>query len=504
MFNNARTVSSPALGAEAQAQELRAAIGAGKRISFLSGNFNIVHPGHLRLLKFAAEIGDILVVGIYPDSWPGVTLPATLRRESVKAISFVHHVMLLDGQPEELIAALQPDFVVKGKEFESRDNPEAEIVAAYGGKLLFSSGEVGFSSMALLRKEFSDIDFSTVHKPLDYVARHGFNFPTLKRDLKKLAGQRVLVIGDLIIDDYVTCDPLGMSQEDPTLVVSPIETKTFVGGAGVVSAHARGLGGDVRFISVVGDDESAALARASLEEKGIALDFFLDETRPTTRKRRYRAHGKTLLRVNELRQHAIAPDIMNKMLERVDAELAKTDVLLFSDFNYGCLPQTLVEAVVQRAKARGVLMAADSQASSQLSDISRFRGMALITPTEREARLAMHDFDDGLAHLSKTLCKKAQAQNVVITLGSEGVLIWGNKKGRYQADRLPAFNTIPKDVAGAGDSLFTSMAMSLRAGVDIWESAYIGALAAACQVSRVGNEPLKLSDLEAEIDAPAH
>lgn len=504
MLNNAVIADQLGFDNTALAQSIRTEIGADKRICFLAGNFNIVHPGHLRLLKFAAEIGDVVVVGIHPDSWAGVTLPGALRLEGIKAISFVDHAMLLDGGPEDMIAALKPDFVVKGKEFESRDNPEAEIVESYGGKLLFSSGEVGFSSISLLRKEFSELDFTTIHKPLDYVARHGFNFPTLKRDLRKFKGQRVLVIGDLIIDDYITCDPLGMSQEDPTLVVSPIETETFVGGAGVVSAHARGLGGDVRFFSVVGDDASALLARGILEEKGIALDFFIDTTRPTTRKRRYRAHGKTLLRVNELRQHAISPDLMNEMMEKIEAQLATTDVLLFSDFNYGCLPQALVDAIVEKAQTRGVLMAADSQASSQLGDVSRFRGMALLTPTEREARLATHDFNTGLAHLSETLCIKAKAQNVVITLGSEGLLIWGSKKDIYQADRLPAFNALPKDVAGAGDSLFTSMSMALRAGIDIWESAYIGGLAAACQVSRVGNAPLQLADLEAEIDAPSH
>src|SRR5579863_5614451 len=108
-------------------------------------------------------------------------------------------------------------------------------------------------------------------------------------------------------------------------------------------------------------------------------------------------------------------------------------------------------------------MGANGSPSSQLSDVSRFRHMAQITPTEREARLAARDFDSGLAYLSEHLCAKAEAQNVVITLGSEGMLIWGEKNKRYLADRLPALNTLPKDPAGAGDSLFTAMALSLRA-----------------------------------------
>jgi bifunctional ADP-heptose synthase (sugar kinase/adenylyltransferase) len=97
-----------------------------------------------------------------------------------------------------------------------------------------------------------------------------------------------------------------MSQEDPTIVVAPIETKTFVGGAGVVSAHARGLGADVTFFTVAGKDEAAEYARADLSQMGVKLVAISDATRPTPRKQRFRALGKTLLRVNHLRQHAIS------------------------------------------------------------------------------------------------------------------------------------------------------------------------------------------------------
>ena len=176
--------------------------------------------------------------------------------------------------------------------------------------------------------------------------------------------------------------------------------------------------------------------------------------------------------------------------------------MLFADFNYGCLPQAVVDGIVAAASRRGVMMAADSQASSQLSDISRYRGMRLITPTEREARLAMRDTDSGLVILAEAL-QRRRAENVVVTLGAEGLLLHALEAGAYHTDRLPAFNSAPKDVAGAGDSFFACAAMALCAGVDIWQSAYLGSLAAACQVARVGNIPLTVADLMAEIEAPS-
>jgi sugar/nucleoside kinase (ribokinase family) len=149
------------------------------------------------------------------------------------------------------------------------------------------------------------------------------------------------------------------------------------------------------------------------------------------------------------------------------------------------------------------MMAADSQASSQRGDVSRFKGMTLLTPTEREARLALNDFESGLADISQRLIEKARAEHLVVTLGAEGLLITATEDGGHVTDRLPAFNILPKDVAGAGDSFFMSSAMALRVGADIWQSAYLGALAAALQVSRVGNAPLTVADFAMEIDDAA-
>src|SRR5262249_53874821 len=281
------------------------------------------------------------------------------------------------------------------------------------------------------------------------------------------------VIGDLIVDEYVTCDAVGMSQEDPTIVVTPLMTRTFVGGAGAVAAHAHGLGADVSFFTLVGDDEAARFARDTLEQHGVNVHSFMDSTRPTTRKQRFRALNKTLLRVNHLRQHASDAEIQRQMLASVEQALRQCDLLLFSCFNYGCLPQDLVDAIADRARSKGVMMAADSQVSSQTGDVSRFRGMTLLTPTEREARVALNDFISGLAVISDRLIRQARAQHLVITLAAEGLLVNTMVDGELAYDRLSAFNPSPKDVSGAGDSFFMASSMALRAGADIWQASYL-------------------------------
>lgn len=481
-------------------RELRQKIGVEKRIAFVSGNFNVVHPGHLRLLKFAAEAGDVLVVGVNADGAPGVTVPAAMRAEALRSLSMVAHTILLEEPAYELIARLRPDFVVKGKEHESRINAEQAVVDSYGGKLLFTSGEVQFASINLLQRDYFVANLSTIEKPAEFPSRHGFRIGELKRLLTGFAGARVLVVGDLIVDTYVDCEPLGLSREDPTVVVTPLDEKFFVGGAGIVAAHARGLGATVRFFTIGGRDKQADFASTELQRFGVESNILVDRTRPTTNKIRYRAQGKTLLRLNRLRRHSVDAELISDMVRGIERLMPETDLLLFSDFNYGCLPQSLVDTVVSMARSRRVMLAADSQASSQLADISRFKGMKLITPTEYEARLAVRDEESGLAILSERLRKAGQAENVLVTLGAEGLLIYAPENGEYRTDRLPAFNTAPKDVAGAGDCLFTCTALGLAVGADIWQSSYFGSLAAAYQVSRVGNLPISTGDLMGELD----
>lgn len=484
------------------AKNIRMAAGPGKKIVFVSGTFNIVHPGHLRLLRFAAECGDFLVVGILDDQQAeNAQLGQDMRFEGVAAISWVNRAVLLRESPDHFIRELKPAIVVKGKEHETQFNSEQTVVDGYGGKLLFSSGEVRFSSLELLKQEIVESNLLSIVRPTDFPKTHRFTMADLRSTVEKFKGFRVTVLGDLIVDEYITCDALGMSQEDPTLVVTPIQSERFIGGAGIVAAHARRLGAEVNYFSVAGRDEGATFAHEKLAEYGVSTELFEDDSRPTTVKQRFRAGGKTLLRVSHLRQHDISQQLARQFAAQVKNALARSDLVIFSDFNYGCLPQSLVDEVTQECRKRGILMVADSQSSSQMGDVSRFQDMLLLTPTEREARLAMRDFESGLVVLAEKLRKRARAKNILLTLGAEGMLAHAASVSgdEWFTDRLPAFNTAPKDAAGAGDSLLTCCAMAMAVGANIWQSMYLGSIAAACQVSRVGNIPLSPRDIAVEL-----
>jgi rfaE bifunctional protein kinase chain/domain len=479
------------------------------KIIFISGIFNIIHPGHLRLLRFASELNGKLIVGVFSDrvATSSAHVPEDMRLDGVASNNWVDDAFIMYKPINEVIGDIRPDVIVKGKEHESKFNIEKELVEAYGGRLLFSSGESHFSSLDLLRKEFHVSNLRSINLPSSYLDRHNINYKDLIELIYKFSSIKVCVVGDLIIDEYITCEPLGLSQEDPTIVVTPIDKIRFIGGAGIVAAHAAGLGSDVKFISLTGDDDLYDFSKYELSKSGVDSILIKDENRPTTLKQRFRSKGKSLLRVSHLHQEAANSSLQDMMFHEVESIIEDVDLIVFSDFNYGCLPQELVNRISEIAHLNNVILTADSQSSSQIGNIGRFKGMHLITPTEREARISERNNEDGLVVLAEKLRKQSAAQNVFLKLAEEGVLIHANKfvkknipkEDGWITDRVPAMNTTPKDVAGAGDSLIITASLALASGGNIFESAFLGSLAAAIQVGRVGNMPLQLNELISEI-----
>lgn len=458
---------------------------------FISGSFNILHTGHHRLFKFAQDIGDKLIIGVFSDKLIGpeyCPLAEDVRIETIRTNPLVDEVLLIDEPIEDLLLRLKPSIIVKGKEFEGEYNVEASVVETYGGKIVFSSGQS-------LGYKFTDDNLAgepdVFQLPLEYMNRHEISVRRCNQLVNDFNNLNVVVIGDLIVDEYITCEALGMSQEDPTLVVTPINSKQYLGGAGIVASHATSLGANVTLLSVIGEDTVGETSKQMLTDTGVHHHLFVDSTRPTTLKQRFRVDTKTLLRVSHLSGLSVSQPIRSEILSVFKEQLNACDVLVFSDFNYGCLPQDLVDDITKLAKESNTRIVADSQSSSQLGDVSRFENVDLLTPTEKEARLSLHNQQDGLLTICEKLRLKANVENVILKLGSDGLLLhFINGEGKVETDKLSALNRNPIDVAGAGDSLLITSSLVLASNGTFWEAALLGNLAAAIQVSRIGNQPI--------------
>lgn len=469
---------------------------------FVYGDFNILHPGHLRLLKFAKESGDYLTVGVNSNNRVTVSniLDEKIRLESVRATLFVDEAFILNESPSDYIKREKPDIVVKGKEHENLYNEEVEILKSYNGRLIFTSGEIGFSAFDMLN-ENSDINYHNIKHHYSFLERHNITkqrFLELLDNFKKLT---ILVIGDSIVDEYITCNPVGMSQETPTIVVTPVHSKKFIGGSSIVAAHAKKMGAKVFYISVVGDDDNHKFIKENLDKINVQSSLIIDPTRPTTLKQRFRANNQVLLRVNHVKQHKISKEIEKDIIKIINQLIDNIDLVVFSDFSYGVLTKRIIDFITEKSLEKNIAMVADSQSSSQIGDISKFKKMALVTPTEKEIRLSLNDFESGLVVLSSKLYQKSSPKFIFTTLANDGLMIYNAyDKNDILTDMIPALNSNPKDVSGAGDSLFICSSMALCAGGNVWESAYLGSMAAAIQVGRIGNIPIDIEQIKYEVD----
>ena len=228
------------------------------------------------------------------------------------------------------------------------------------------------------------------------------------------------------------------------------------------------------------------------------------ESRPSSLKQRYKSENKTLIRINHLQDSSINIKLQDKVFKKFEKLISQMDALIFSDFNYGFLPSRLIDLCISKAKAKNIFISADSQSSSQIGDIGRFKKIDLITPTEREARLSLKNNEDGLIVLSDKIQKLTRAKHVLLKLNQQGLLINNYKNKKMPTSKLEALNSNPIDVAGAGDSLLMATTLSLCSGGNIYESSYIGSIAAALQISQTGNLPLKQRTLLNEINRCKH
>jgi rfaE bifunctional protein kinase chain/domain len=294
-----------------------------------------------------------------------------------------------------------------------------------------------------------------------------------------------------------------MSQEEPAIILKPFEEEVFLGGAAIVAKHIKSLGGDSNLFSIVGDDALGLWVENSLAEVNVDNTLIRSPERRTTQKTRYRVRGPSasysLFRVSRLTEQEIPRNLQDQIFEKMITELDDADALIFSDFNYGLLPDGLLNRVIEEARARNVMLSADSQTSSQVGDIARYNNINLVFATEHEARISLKNKDDGLIVLSDQLAAATDAEAVFLKLGAEGALLHTNMSRRhamrFTTERLSALNSAPIDVSGAGDAMLAAATMAMAACADIRMAFLIGSLAAAMQVSKTGNPGISNSEL---------
>ena len=472
------------------------------RTAFISGKFNVLHAGHIMLFKFAKSISERLIVGVEKAAYKNDNelVGLTERMFPVSTNKFVDQVIEINEDINKTLKVVKPDVIIKGSEHESSDNIERLYADIASVPLIFSSGS-SITDDDLMRESGADKSqfFPNWLIPKEYINRHSLKYEDLQEYLLGETPTRILIIGDTIVDKYIECKPLGMSQEEPLVVFSPTSHETFSGGASIVAGHAKSLLASVKFFTLLGLDHEGENVREGLKTQGIQVFSYNEINRQTSIKSRFKVDGRSVFRLNDLVQSNCSEEIQNLIFSDFVDQSYDIDLIVFSDFNYGTLPQRLIKRMIKHAELKNIPFVADSQSSSQYGDITRYKNAKLVTPTEYEARVSLNNKEDGIVQLAEKIRLQTNSEHVFLKLGKTGVIIHNSDKLSYSdgflTDELPALYKRPIDSAGAGDSLLITASIALARGSSIWQAALLGSIAAGVQVSRRGNIPVTVDEI---------
>jgi D-beta-D-heptose 7-phosphate kinase/D-beta-D-heptose 1-phosphate adenosyltransferase len=302
--------------------------------------------------------------------------------------------------------------------------------------------------------------------------------------VRKFEGISVLVIGDLMIDEYLRGSVRRISQESPVMVVEVESDEFKPGGAANVGNNLRSLGARVAMAGVVGDDEGGRMLRMEMAAWKIDTSGILtDTTRPTTRKTRVIAQNQQVLRVDREQTNPVSDGISERLVSYIAETIQTVDAVLVSDYRKGVLTQATAGQAINLARTAGKLLITNPKPASA----PWLRGAGVLSLNRSEAeelgRRRLTGNEDGEREFGAALRSELDVDTLVITWGAKGLSYW-RQDGDYRY--VPAHRVEVADVAGAGDTTIGAMTLSLLAGANTYEAAIIASRAGACVVRKSG------------------
>lgn len=473
-----------------------------KKVVMCHGTFDVVHPGHIRQLIYAKTKGDILLVSVTVDRHlqkgelrPYV--PQELRALNLAAFEIVDYVIIdQNPTPIENILKLQPDFFVKGFEYSTdgihpRTKEEVEALSSYGGQIVFSPGDIVYSSTALLSMHKPNLSYDQL---MVLMNEEGVTFNNLRQTIRKFKNLKIHVVGDIIVDKYSECTVLGPSQKSPSFSIRLDKSELFLGGAGIVAKHLKALGAKVMLTTILGEDEMSDFVSEDLKNSGVIVNHLIDSTRPTTVKERFIVgNNRIMLQVDKVDNREISEIALEKICKFISKN--DCDAFVCSDFRHGIFNSETIPRIMQSIPL-GTMKVADSQVSNRWGNILDFSNFDLITPNEREARFALGDQDTTIRPLAQKLYNRAACRYLILKLGENGIMTY-RSPGLESREffYIDSFVNELVNPIGAGDALLAAATSALAVSKNIIQAAILGNLCAAIECSKLGNIPVSAQDL---------
>ncbi len=515
---------------------------AGKSVVHCHGCFDIVHPGHIRYLQFARQQGDILVVSLTGDPHVGKGesrpyVPQELRAENLAALEFVDYVYINPTPTAvDLLNALRPDLYIKGREYEYNDHPgflkERQTVENYGGRVIFSSGDVVYSSSHIIDNFAQRLDLE-IEKLSLFCRRYGVRKKALLHIMDQVVDKPFVIVGDVVLDRYQYCDATDIAADGPMMSLVPLEHRDYLGGAAMIAKHLAGMGAEPTLLTSLGTDDASDAAIDDLESAGVHV-LPVRNRKKIAAKTRFVVDTQKLFLLDE--SPVIPTDSGNEkyILEQVkklgrgtgsSETTADSPTLVLYDAGLGLLTDSLALAICAFAAspdpdAKGLPGATGLQSkpvpqgsantnapypcicagtAGSRGRLSRLRNADLLVATERAIRVAMRDHEQGISSLAYRTLNDFKSKALFTPSGKKGLLAFDQREavapgeaweGKLRSEYLasPINGTI--DRLGSDEALLAIAAGMLGGGANIHQAAYVALAASILESRQMGQQPL--------------
>lgn len=344
-------------------------------------------------------------------------------------------------------------------------------------------------------------DLSLSTPVLSFPGEKQLNKRALRRRITNLSGGKVIVLGDLLIDELLEGKPERISREAPVLILEHVGTELILGGAANTAANLASLGGLCHAIGICGRDEYAKKLARLFEKAGITHALVEDPARPTTVKTRIlsSAHAlrQQLLRMDRISRETISLEIADRVLNRLQAIAGQYSALILSDYRSGLITDSIISSCLKIASESGLKVVVDAQ-----NDFARFKNAFLITPNQPDTEAAVGfriSSREDLEKAGAAMLRISGAEAVLLTRGGEGMALFQRNQPLFE---LPVFNRSEIfDVTGAGDTVVATMTLALVTGASMPESMALGNLAAGIVVKKPGTAVTNQKEMLEALDS---
>ena len=317
---------------------------------------------------------------------------------------------------------------------------------------------------------------------------------------KKLTGEfegkRIVVLGDMMLDEFIWGRVRRISPEAPVPVVEVERQTLALGGAGNVVSNLVALGASPQPFGTVGDDMDAERLRSAFHGLGVRTDgLIVDAARPTTLKTRIIAHNQQVVRADRESRRVVSEEVENQLIARFLGEVETADAVVVSDYNKGLLTRQVLSRALDAARARDLIACLDPK----MRDFTNYQPVTVITPNNQEAAEAagvVIEDEKSLVEAGRKLMGGIDCRAVLIARGEEGMTLF-TEGG--EATHIPTVAREVYDVTGAGDTVIATLALALATGASLVEAAVLANHAAGVVVGKVGTATVTREELLATV-----